>query len=64
MPFSAILTSYQYLVPKVRFANEHSKFTAKTFMYEFVPLVGDQAAALTDGSTGLRMDEERLQRRN
>jgi hypothetical protein len=30
----------------------------------FVPLVGNQAAALTDGRTGLRTDEEQRQRRS
>lgn len=33
--FAAILTSYQYQVPSIRFANEHSKFSGKTYMYEF-----------------------------
>lgn len=33
--FSAILTSYQVQVPSVRFANAHSKFSDKTYMYEF-----------------------------
>ncbi len=33
--FSAILTSYQAQIPSIRFANEHSKFSEKTYMYEF-----------------------------
>ncbi len=33
--FSAILTSYQAQIPSIRYADAHSKFGGKTYMYEF-----------------------------